>query len=679
MTSQSHTPPAHRGTDLDTLCINTLRFLSVDMVERAKSGHPGLPLGAAPMAYVLWTRYLRHNPRDPRWPDRDRFLLSAGHGSALLYALLHVTGYDLPMGELERFREWGSRTPGHPESELTAGVEATTGPLGQGFAMGVGMAIAERFLAARFNREGAKVVDHRTFGIVSDGDLMEGIASESASLAGRVGLGKLVYLYDDNHVSLEGLTKLAFTEDVAGRFSAYGWDVQRVEDGNDIEGISGALSRAVRPSERPHLIIVRTHIGFGSPVQDTNKAHGEPLGPEETRATKAKLGWPLGPNFLVPESARERFAEAIDRGRAWQSEWEARRDALRQLDSALAVEFAQSLNRELPSGWETGLPTFAAKDGAVATRDASAKVLNALAARIPTLMGGSADLNPSTKTYLNGGGDMGIDGGNGRNVHFGVRENAMTAAVNGMAMHGGVIPFGATFFCFSDYARPALRIGALMGASGLHIYTHDSIGLGEDGPTHQPVEQLWSLRVMPGLTLIRPGDANETVGAYRLAMTRKGPVAIVLTRQKVPTLDFPAERLIDGVARGGYVLVDPTDGAPDVIIIGTGSELQLAVGASSELAKKSIHARVVSFPCTQVFDEQSAEYRNATLPGGIPKLAVEAGATGGWWRYVGETGDVIGIDRFGASAPGNIVLEKLGFTISNTVARAEALVRRGSN
>ncbi|MCI4350225.1 MAG: transketolase [Thermoplasmata archaeon] len=646
------------------------------MVERAKSGHPGLPLGAAPMAYVLWTRYLRHHPREPSWPDRDRFVLSAGHGSALLYALLHVTGYDLPLEELQRFRQWGSRTPGHPEVGHTPGVEVTTGPLGQGFAMGVGLAIAERFLAARFNRPDAVVVDHRTYGIVSDGDLMEGISSEAASLAGRIALGKLVYLYDDNHVSLEGGTNLAFTEDAVARFRAYGWNVLRVEDGNDLAAIDAALASAVGQSERPSLISVRTHLGYGSPVQDTREAHGEPLGAAGTEATKTKLGWPLAPTFLVPEPARTAFAAAIPRGDEWVRAWASRRAALRAADPKLAAEFDAALAGSLPSGWDADLPMFAAKDGPVATRDASSKVLNVLAGRIPTLMGGSADLNPSTKTYLTGAGDFGLDGGNGRNLHFGVREHAMTSIVNGLAMHGGIVPFSATFFCFADYARPGLRIGALMRAKALHIYTHDSIGLGEDGPTHQPVEHLWSLRVMPGMTVIRPGDANETVGAYRVALTRSGPVALVLTRQKLPTLDLPAERLQRGVERGGYVLVESHRAPPDVTLIATGSELALATRAAALLAGEGVAARVVSMPSTTIFDEQTEEYRAATLPPATPKLAVEAGATAGWWKYVGSSGDVIGLDRFGASAPGDVVLANLGFTVEHVVERARRLARR---
>jgi transketolase len=667
--------PTSPSPDLDLLCINTLRFLSVDMVEKAKSGHPGLPLGAAPMAYVLWTRFLRHHPLRPDWPDRDRFVLSAGHGSALLYALLHTTCYDLPMSELQRFRQWGSKTPGHPEAGHTPGVEVTTGPLGQGFAMGVGLAIAERLLATRFNRPGAAIVDHRTYGIVSDGDLMEGISSEAASLAGRVGLGKLVYLYDDNHVSLEGGTNLAFTEDVMARFRAYGWNVLRVEDGNDLAALDAALRAAVGQSERPTLISVRTHLGYGSPVQDTREAHGEPLGHAGTEATKKKLGWPLTPTFLVPDAARTEFALAVPRGEAWVRAWTARMDAYRTADPASAEAFDAAFRGTLPSGWDAGLPTFAAKDGAVATRDASSKLLNLLAARIPSLVGGSADLNPSTKTYLNGLGDFGVDGGTGRNLHFGVREHAMTSIVNGLAMHGGLLPFSATFFCFADYSRPALRIGALMHARALHIFTHDSVGLGEDGPTHEPVEHLWSLRVMPGMTVLRPGDANETVGAYRLALRRSGPVALVLTRQKLPTLDFPPERLVEGVQQGGYVLVEAARSPPEVILIGTGSELSLAVRAAATLAESGIAARVVSMPSTTVFDEQPAAYRTGVLPPGVPALSIEAGATAGWWKYVGSSGDVLGLDRFGASAPGDVVLAELGFTVEKVVERARHLVR----
>jgi transketolase len=660
----------------DRLAVNTLRFLSVDMVEKAKSGHPGLPLGAAPMAYAVWTRFLKHNPRNPEWPDRDRFLLSAGHGSALLYALLHLTGYDLPMSELERFRQWDSRTPGHPESERTAGVEATTGPLGQGFAMGVGMAIAERFLAHTFNRDGFPVFDHRVYAICSDGDLMEGISGEAASMAGTMGLGKLVYLYDQNSVSLEGGTDLAFTEDVATRFRGYGWQVQHVEDGNDLDAIVRAIETARGQTDRPNLLVVRTHIGYGSPKQDTKDAHGEPLGAEATRATKEKLGWPLEPAFLVPDQARALFSEAIERGREAEKRWRDRYEEYRRAYPDLARTLDRALARELPPDWAEGLPTFGPKDGGVATRDAGSKALAALAARVPTLIGGAADLAPSTKTLLPGGGDF-IGRKTGRNLHYGVREHAMAAAVNGMAMHGGVIPYGATFLVFSDYCRPALRIGALMRAPGIFVFTHDSIGLGEDGPTHQPVEHLWSLRAIPGFTVLRPADANETVAAWRVALRRRGPVAFALTRQKLPVLDADPRAVGEGVERGAYVLSETGPGPPDVILLATGSEVSLALEAAKRLAAgESVRVRVVSMPSTELFDEQSAEYRARVLPPNVPVVAVEAGSPLGWWKYVGPNGAVVGLDRFGASAPGPTVMEHLGFTPERVVERARGLLAR---
>ncbi|MCI4368828.1 MAG: transketolase [Thermoplasmata archaeon] len=659
---------------VDDLSVGTLRFLSVDMVEAARSGHPGLPLGAAPMAYVLWDRHLRHNPANPKWPNRDRFLLSAGHGSALLYSLLHTTGYDLALDELRHFRQWGSRTPGHPEAGHTPGVEATTGPLGQGFAMGVGMAIAERFLANTFNREGHDLIDHRTFALVSDGDLMEGIASEAASLAGRIGLGKLTYLYDDNHVSLEGGTELAFTEDVGKRFASYGWRVQHVADGNDLEAIDAALSTAIVSNGQPNLIIVRTHIGYGSPRQDTKDAHGEPLGPDGVRATKEKLGWPLSPTFLVPEAAGQHLGESLGRGAKWEADWNARRDEYARKFPDFGQKLTEALSGTLPTGWAEGLPAYDPKSGDVATRDAGTAMINEISRRIPTFLGGSADLNPSTRTYLTGGGEMGLDGGSGKNVHFGVREHAMMAIVNGMAMHGGVLAFGATFFVFSDYARPAIRLGALMRSKSLYVFTHDSVALGEDGPTHQPVEQLWSLRAIPGLTVLRPADANETVAAWRLALERPGPAAIVLTRQKLPVLDPAAYPVAEGVSQGGYTLSEAGEGPVALIFIATGSEVSLALAAQRTLAERGVRTRVVSMPSVEVFSEQGAQYRERVLPPGVPKLAVEAGSPVGWWRFVGESGGVIGIERFGASAPGPVVLDRLGFNVPHVVETALALL-----
>lgn len=662
-------------SDLDEKCVNAARFLAVDAVEQAKSGHPGLPLGAAPMAYVLWDRHLRHNPANPAWPDRDRFVLSAGHGSALLYALLHLTGYDLSIDDLRRFRQWGSRTPGHPEHGRTPGVEATTGPLGQGFAMGVGMAIAERHLAATFNRDGMPVVDHRTYGIVSDGDLMEGISAEAASLAGTLGLGKLVYLYDDNHVSLEGPTSWAFTEDVVGRFAAYGWHVQRVADGNDLAAIDSAIRAARAETARPSLIAVRTHLGYGSPVADTREAHGEPLGPANTKATKERLGWPLEPTFLVPDDVRAHCRGAVERGAAAERAWTELVGRYAREHPAEAARFRAQLAGELPGGWDAGLPAFRPSDGPVATRDASQKLLNALAPKVGALVGGAADLAPSTKTVLAGSDDFAAGDARGRNFHFGVREHAMVAAMNGMALHGGLLPYGGTFLTFSDYARGAIRLAALQQTHIVLVFTHDSIAMGEDGPTHQPIEQLASLRAIPGLTVIRPADANETAAAWRVAATRAGPTALVLTRQKIPVLDPSAAPVATGVAHGGYVLRDAPGGRPAVVLVATGSEVSLALEAHGTLAGRGVGARVVSLPSWELFDEQPAEYRASVLPAGIPRVSIEAGATLGWRRFVGDAGTVLGIDRFGESAPGPVVQRELGLTSDRLVEAAERLVR----
>jgi transketolase len=664
-------------SELDQSCINTIRFLAVDAVEKAKSGHPGLPLGAAPMAYVLWDRFLRHNPADPHWPNRDRFILSAGHGSALLYALLHLTGYDLPLDELQRFRQWGSRTPGHPEHGLTPGVEATTGPLGQGFAMGVGMAIAERHLASTWNSNGFPLIDHRTFGIVSDGDLMEGISSEAASLAGTLGLGKLVYLYDDNHVSLEGPTSWAFTEDVPGRFTAFGWQVLKVADGNDLASIEGALRSALKESSRPTLVCVRTHLGYGSPVQDTREAHGEPLGPANLKATKEKLGWPLEPSFLIPQEAGVHLRGARDRGARAQKEWEAVRDRFRAAQPEAARRFEDQLAGRLPVGWDSALPTFAPSDGPMATRDASQKVLAALAPRLPALVGGAADLSPSTKTVLPGLPDFSATDAPGRNFHFGVREHAMVACLNGMALHGGLLPYGGTFLVFSDYARGALRLAALQHTHAVVVFTHDSIGMGEDGPTHQPVEQLAGLRAIPEMAVIRPADANESVAAWKVAVERRGPTALVFTRQKIPVLDPTRYPIAAGVRRGGYVLSEAASARPRVVLIATGSEVALVLEAQGRLAARKVPARVVSLPCWRLFDEQDAAYRDSVLPPGIPRVSVEAASTFGWSRYVGSAGESIGVDRFGASAPGPVVQRELGFTVENVVAAVERVLAVG--
>ncbi len=661
-------------SDLDQTCVNTLRFLAVDAVEKAKSGHPGLPLDAAPMAYVLWDRFLRHNPADPHWPNRDRFLLSAGHGSALLYALLHLTGYDLPLEQLKRFRQWGSETPGHPEYGRTPGVEATTGPLGQGFAMGVGMAIAERRLAAQYNGDDNGLMDHTTYGIVSDGDIMEGIGSETASLAGTLALGKLIYLYDDNHVTLEGPTSWAFTENVPGHYEACGWHVVRVADGNDLNAIEDAIRSARAATTRPSLICVRTHLGYGSPVQDTREAHGDPLGPANLKATKEKLGWPLEPTFLIPDEVRDHMRKALDRGRKWQSDWEAALGRFRATESGRAQAFEDQLAGKLPVGWADALPSFRPSDGPVATRDASQKVLAVLAPRVPALLGGAADLSPSTKTLLPGAPDFSASDSGGRNFHFGVREHAMVGALNGMALHGGLIPYGGTFLTFSDYARGAIRLAGLQKTHIIMVFTHDSIGLGEDGPTHQPIEQLLGLRSVPELAVFRPADANESVVCWRQAMERAGPCALVFTRQKIPVLDPDRYPVREGTPRGGYVLSEAVGGPAALTLVATGSEVSVALDAQTQLAGKGIRARVVSLPCWRVFDEQTKEYRDSVLSPGLPVVSMEAGTTLGWDRYLGVRGVAIGIDHFGASAPGPIALKEFGFTPEHMVEVATQLL-----
>jgi len=679
---------------LDTLCINTIRMLSVDAVQKANSGHPGAPMGLAPAAYTLWTRFLKHNPRNPDWWDRDRFVLSAGHGSMLLYSMLFLTGYDLPLEQIKQFRQWGSRTPGHPERELTPGVETTTGPLGQGFGNGVGMAIAEAHLAARYNRPGFEIVDHFTYAIVSDGDLMEGVAAEAASLAGHLKLGKLVYLYDNNRISLAGAADLSFTEDCAKRFEAYGWHTVSVEDGNDIEAINGAIRAAREERSRPSLILLRTHIGFGSPgKQDTFEAHGSPLGEAEVKRTKEKLGWPLDPLFYIPQEAEAHFRAAIGSGQKAEASWQEHFNSYREKFPDLAKEFEQVMSGALPANWQGSIPVFPADPKGLATRAASGKIIAGIATALPTLIGGSADLNPSTFTVLPKLGDFespqrkfsdkqGSVGGEwnyaGRNIHFGVREHAMGAAINGMAAHGGLIPLGSTFLIFSDYMRPSMRLAALMQLGVIYVFTHDSIGVGEDGPTHQPVEQLAALRAIPRLIVIRPGDANETSVAWQIAIeSRSCPVALVLSRQNVPTLDRSQYADADGLRRGAYVLAEAATGKPDLVLIGTGSELSLVVAARERLARQSIHARVVSMPSWELFDQQPKDYREIIFPKSVPaRLAVEAALPMGWHRYVGDHGDVIGVERFGASAPGNVVMEKLGFTVDHVVERATALLRK---
>jgi transketolase len=661
---------------LDEICINSLRMLSADAVQQANSGHPGLPLGAAAMEYVLWTRFMHFNPANPRWFNRDRYVHSAGHGSALLYALLHVTGYDISLEDVKNFRQWQSKTPGHPEYDLDLGIEATTGPLGQGFSMGVGMAIAERFLAAQFNRPGYSVVDHFTYAITSDGDLMEGISSEAASLAGHLKLGKLIYLYDDNHISIEGDTAITFTENVEDRFKAYGWHVQRVSDGNDLDAIAEAITQAQRETERPSLIMARTHIGFGSPKQDSASAHGEPLGEEGLKATKENLHWPLEPRFFVPPEAYSHFRRALDRGAKWEDEWKGLLKNYGKEFADLAEDLERQYRGELPADWDADIPAFDAKDGGVATRVASGKVLNAIAQRVPNLLGGSADLAPSTKTLIAGSGDQEYGDQGGRNLRFGVREHGMAAAVNGMALHGGVIPYGATFLIFSDYMRPALRVAALMDVHSIFVLTHDSIAVGEDGPTHQPIEHLMSLRAMPNFTVIRPADANETAVAWKVAMTRRKPVGLILSRQKLPTLDRTVYGSADGLFKGAYVLSD-SKGNPDLLILATGSEVSLAIQAQEKLAQDhGIRARVVSMPSWELFMEQPQEYRDEVLPPTVKaRLSVEAGSSLGWAQWVGSEGDMISVDRFGASAPGSLVLKEYGFNVENVVNRALALMK----
>ena len=664
---------------LDALCVDTIRTLAIDAVQKAESGHPGLPLGAAPMAYVLWQRHLKHNPRDAFWPDRDRFVLSAGHGSMLLYALLHLTGYDLSVEDLKSFRQWQSKTPGHPEFPLTPGVEATTGPLGQGAANAVGMAIAERLLAGRFNRSGLDIVDHRTYALVSDGDLMEGISAEASSLAGHLRLGKLTFIYDSNDITLDGPAALTYSEDVAKRYEAYGWQVLHVEEGDtDFDSIDRALTQAAADPSRPTLIVVRTTIGFGSPNKaGTADAHGSPLGPEEVELTKKALGWESAEPFWVPTEALAHFRSAIDRGVEAQSNWETMmRDYERQYPE-LAQEWRTALALELPAGWDSDLPEWKAGDKE-ATRVAGGKALAAIAQRVPYLVGGDADLSVSTNTRLKAFPSFDSATGSGRNLHFGVREHAMAAIANGMLYHRGVRPFTATFFTFSDYMRPAVRLAALSELAAIYVWTHDSIALGEDGPTHQPVEHLSSLRAMPGITLIRPADANETVEAWRVAMQHvHGPVGLVLSRQKLPVIDRQKFAPASLLAHGAYILADAPGGAPKLILIATGSEVALALEAREKLEAEGTPTRVVSMPSWELFEAQPAEYRDKVLPPGVrARVAIEAGVTFGWSRWVGDLGDVIGLDRFGASAPAETLLRNFGFTVENVVASAKAVLSR---
>jgi len=680
--------------ELDQQCINTIRFLSADAIQNANSGHPGMPMGTASMAYALWVEHLKHNPVDPTWPDRDRFVLSAGHGSMLLYSLLHLTGYDLPLSEIKAFRQWGSKTPGHPERHVTPGVEVTTGPLGQGIANTVGMAISEAHLAACYNRPEHTVVDHHTYVIVGDGDLMEGISSEACALAGHLGLGKLVVLYDDNRISLAGSTDLSFSEDVKKRFEAQNWHVERVGNGNDLEAVSTAIGVAKAEIERPSLIMVRTVIGDGAPhKQGSFKVHGSPLGIEELAAAKEEVGWPIEPMFHIPPEALKHFRKAVEKGEEQQKEWQKHLAAYIADCPDHASEFTRRMEGRLPNGWNTALPVFSPDDTGIATRKASETILQVLAAHLPELVGGSADLNPSTYTWLKGYGDFELPttrsddvqgavgdtwGYEGRNIHYGVREHAMGAIANGMAAHGGMIPYTATFLTFADYMRAPIRLASLSGSKAIFIFTHDSIGVGEDGPTHQPIEQVMNLRVVPNLTVIRPSDANEVREAWKMALEDdSGPTALILSRQKLPVLDrnlyAPAEEL----KRGGYTLWESNPGTPDLILIGTGSEVHLALAAGAEVASEGSHVRVVALPSWELFDRQPLEYRESVLPSTVHAcIAVEAGITLGWEHYVGRDGIIVGMDTFGASAPASVLYEQFGITQEAIVAHAKRLLDR---
>jgi transketolase len=666
--------------ELDQLCINTIRALTLDAVQKANSGHPGLPLGAAPMAYVLWTRFMRHNPRNPKWDNRDRFLLSAGHGSMLIYSLLHLTGYDLPLEELQNFRQWGSKTPGHPEYGLTPGIEITTGPLGQGFANGVGMAMGAAHLASKFNKKDFPLIDHYVYAIVSDGDLMEGVASEAASLAGHLKLGKLIYLYDDNKVTIEGFTSLAFSEDVPRRFDAYGWHTQTVADGNNLEEIELAIRTAQSVTDAPSLISVKTIIGYSMPTQGTRKAHSDPPGEDAVREAKRHLGWPEDKQFYIPEEALAHFREAVPHGEKLEAEWHALVEKYEKEHSDEGKSWRTTMSGELPAGWEDHLPKF--EDAkSVATRVASGEVINALAPVMPMLIGGSADLGVSNNTDIKESHSFEADNYEGRIIHFGVREHAMGATLTGMSLNGGLIPYGGTFMTFSDYMRPAIRLAALSEVQVIYVFTHDSIGLGEDGPTHQPIEHLAALRTIPHLFVIRPADSPEVSEAWRIAILRRhAPTALALTRQKVPVIDRKQFAKADGLRRGAYVLADAqaADGSvttPKLILIATGSEVSLTMEAREKLQAEGVPARVVSFPCWELFDEQSQEYRDEVLPPAVTaRLAVEAGVRQGWDRYVGPKGDVVCLDRFGASAPGEVALKGLGFNVDNVLKHARALL-----
>ena len=664
------------STNLQERAINTLRFLSVDAIQKANSGHPGLPMGTAALAYTLWTRHLRFNPQDPNWPERDRFILSGGHGSMLLYSLLYLTGYDVSLEEIKNFRQWGSITPGHPEYGLTPGVEITTGPLGQGFGNGVGMAIAAEHLAAEFNRPGHKVISHYIYAIVTDGDLMEGVASEAASLAGHLQLGRLIYLYDDNRISIDGGTNIAFTEDRMARFESYGWHVQTVLDGNDVDAIDRAI-QAAKVDSRPSIIAARTHIGYGLPTrQDTPKAHGDPPGDEELDGAKRNLGWPLSPRFYVPKDVLELYQQVGVRGELAEKDWQIRLDTYREAYPDLEVELSRRYSGKLPDNWESALPVFTSDEKGLATRAASGKVINALAKSIPELIGGSADLAPSNKTWIDGSPSFQPDSYQGRNFNFGVREHAMGAVVNGMAVYGGVIPYGGTFLVFSDYMRPAIRLSALSGYPSIWIFTHDSIGLGEDGPTHQPIEQLTALRTIPKLVVIRPADANEVSEAWRLAISRRdGPTALALTRQNLPTLDRKVFSSASGLQHGAYVLADLGEGLPEIILMASGSEVSLIIEAGKRLAAEGVNVRLISFPSWELFAAQDQEYKDSVImPNVHTRLSIEAGISQGWDRWVGDRGTIISIERYGASAPYETVYEKFGLTVENVIDHAKGII-----
>jgi transketolase len=672
--------------ELDQLCINTIRALAIDAVQKANSGHPGLPLGAAPMAYVLWTRFMRFNPKNPKWHNRDRFLLSAGHGCMLLYALLYLTGYDLSLDEIKNFRQWGSKTPGHPEYGLAPGVEITTGPLGQGFANGVGMAMGGAHLAAKFNQKNFSLIDHYVYAIVSDGDLMEGVASEAASLAGHLKLGKLIYLYDDNHVTIEGFTDLAFSEDVPKRFEAYGWHTSTVEDGNDLAAIETAIRDAQSVADRPSLISVKTTIGYGMPTAGTRKAHSDAPGEEAVRETKRHLGWPEDKQFYVPEEALTHFRKAIERGAKYEKEWNELVSEYGKKHEELGKSFQQTMSGELADDWEKHLPSFDDAE-AMATRVASGKVINALAPHMPLLIGGSADLGVSNNTDIKDGGSFEAGTYDGRILHFGVREHAMGSTMTGISLNGGLIPFGGTFLTFSDYMRPAIRLACLSEIQVIYVFTHDSVGLGEDGPTHQPIEHLAALRAIPHLFVVRPADVHEVREAWRLAILRRhAPTALALTRQKVPLIDRNKFAPAEGLRRGAYILAEAEAGGtgsddrsatPQLILIATGSEVSLALDAREQLQTDGIATRVVSMPCVELFEAQSPDYRDGVLPPSVTaRLSIEAGVGQGWDRYVGTKGDKICLERFGASAPGDVALKNLGFNVDNVVKRARELINQ---